>query len=135
MRHLRSTAALIAFLATFVTGVADGTSADPAVVATGSGPVRGVVAADHRTFAGIPYAAPPVGDLRWRAPGPGAAWAWARGATRPGDPCPQLGGPDGSTLVGSEDCLYLNVTTPIGRDSRRLPVMVWLPGGGFVSGA
>ncbi|MEU4483212.1 carboxylesterase family protein [Micromonospora sp. NPDC023966] len=137
MRHLRITAALTAFLAAFgaLSSVAHAESADPAVVATGSGPVRGVVAADHRAFAGIPYAAPPIGDLRWRAPLPAAPWSSIRGATRPGNPCPQLGGPDGSTLVGSEDCLYLNVTTPTGGDARRLPVMVWLPGGGFVSGA
>lgn len=108
---------------------------DPAVVVTGSGAVRGVVAADYRTFAGIPYAAPPVHDLRWRAPSPAARWTSIRDATKPASPCPQLGGPDGSAAVGSEDCLYLNVVTPVGGNARRLPVMVWLAGGGFVSGS
>lgn len=138
MRHFRITFTLAAVLATFgaVTSVANAeASADPAVVVTGSGAVRGAVAADHRAFSGIPYAAPPVGDLRWRAPLPAAPWTSVRDATRPGSPCLQMGGPDGSTVVGSEDCLYLNVTTLAGSDARRLPVMAWLPGGGFVSGS
>jgi para-nitrobenzyl esterase len=138
MRHFRITITLAVALAAFgaLAGVANAeASADPAVVVTGSGAVRGVVAADHRTFSGIPYAAPPVGDLRWRAPLPAALWTSVRDATLPGSPCLQMGGPDGSTVVGSEDCLYLNIVTPAGSDAGRLPVMVWLPGGGFVSGA
>jgi para-nitrobenzyl esterase len=108
---------------------------DPAVVAISTGVLRGTVAADHRTFSGIPYAAPPVGARRWRAPAPAPLWPGVRDATRPGNPCPQMGGPDGSALIGDEDCLFLNVTTPAQDDDQRLPVMVWLPGGGFVSGA
>ena len=101
-------------------------SSESDVARTGDGLVRGVVAADHRTFSGVPFAAPPVGDLRWRSPQPVAAWDGIRDATHPSDVCPQEGG-------GGEDCLYLNVTTPRGAD--HLPVMVWIPGGGFVSGA
>jgi para-nitrobenzyl esterase len=138
MRLVRITAALAAVAAAF--GTLSGASAarassDPAVVSTESGAVRGTVATDHRTFSGIPYAAPPVGDRRWRAPVPPHPWPSVRDATRPGSSCLQMGGPTGSSVVGSEDCLYLNVTTPAGRDARRLPVMVWLPGGGFVSGS
>ncbi|HJQ45363.1 MAG TPA: carboxylesterase family protein [Amycolatopsis sp.] len=101
-------------------------SSEGDVVRTGGGLVRGVVAADHRTFSGIPYAAPPVGDLRWRSPQPAAPWGGVRDATRAGNVCPQETG-------GSEDCLNLNVTAP--RGAERLPVLVWLHGGGFVGGA
>ena len=143
-RHVPLIAVLAAVGAALATGtVATGTASaataqaapDRAVVVTDSGPVRGTVAADHRTFSGIPYAAPPVGERRWRAPAPAQRWYGVRDATRPGSPCPLLGGPDGSQLIGGEDCLYLNVTTPLPDSGRRLPVMVWLPGGGFVFGA
>lgn len=102
---------------------------------TASGAVRGTVTTDHREFLGIPYAAPPVGNLRWRMPRPRVPWTGVRDATRPGPVCPQ-DAPDGSGLTGSEDCLYLDVWTPA--SATRLadrPVVVWIPGGGFVLGA
>ena len=95
-----------------------------AVVNTRSGAVRGLVRGAYRVFQGIPYAAPPVGPLRWRPPEPAAHWKGVRDATRPGSPCAQVpltvlpGGkailPGASNLTGSisEDCLYLNVWTP-----------------------
>jgi para-nitrobenzyl esterase len=138
MRPVRIIVMLAAVLAAFgaLTGaVSAQASPDRAVVVTDAGILRGAVAVDHRTFSGLPYAAPPIGDRRWRAPSPPARWRSVRDATRPGSPCPYLGGPDGSQVVGSEDCLYLNVTTPVPDDAHRLPVMVWLPGGGFVFGA
>ena len=86
---------------------------DPALVQTSHrGAVRGVVAPDHRLFAGIPYAAPPVGPLRWQPPAPAPPWPGVRDATRPGPRCMQ----DTSDLeMGrqtDEDCLTLNVWTP-----------------------
>jgi para-nitrobenzyl esterase len=112
-------------------------SADDSVARTIGGLVRGTVAADHRSFLGIPYAAPPVGALRWRAPQSAAPWRGVRDATRPGAWCPQVwdNGPGKPPqMVGSEDCLFLNVETPR-RVTGRLPVMVFLHGGGFTSGS
>ncbi|KOV71856.1 MULTISPECIES: carboxylesterase/lipase family protein [unclassified Streptomyces] len=105
------------------------------VVRTHHGLVRGVHRDGYRTFAGIPYAAPPVGILRWAPPAPAAAWSGTRDATRPASSCPQAAGevPAGST---DEDCLHLNVTTPDGGGTAHpRPVVVWLHGGGFTTGA
>ncbi|MEZ5502194.1 MAG: carboxylesterase family protein [Halioglobus sp.] len=111
---------------------------------TRSGPVLGASDADD-TYAwlGIPYAAAPVGDLRWRAPRPPAPWQSAREATAFRDPCVQLPGPldgladNGAPVVGSEDCLYLNIWAPRAHGNATaalLPVMFWLHGGGNTIG-
>lgn len=108
---------------------------DPSVVVTGKGAVRGTVTDGGRVFHRIPFAAPPVGDLRWRAPQPAAAWAGVRDATVAGPTCaqgenPPLGIPRSTT----EDCLYLSVYTPP-TGARHRPVMVWFHGGAFVAGS
>ncbi len=117
-----------------------------AVVSTRSGALRGVVHRAYRVFQGIPYAAPPIGPLRWRPPEPAAHWKGIRDATRPGSPCAQRpltvlpGGkailPGASNLTGStsEDCLYLNVWTPA-RHAHPRPVFVWFHGGDNIFGA
>jgi para-nitrobenzyl esterase len=112
------------------------TASAPLVVRTGKGLVRGVEHGAAREFLGIPYAAPPVGALRWRPPEPTAGWHGIRDASKPGNVCAQTGSiatgvPATST---AEDCLYLNVYTPPDA-GRRLPVMVWIHGGGFTGGA
>ena len=101
------------------------------VTVTG-GQIQGAVSEydpDGMAFKGIPFAAPPVGDLRWRPPEPVVAWDGVRHATAPGPVCMQ-----GGNQEQSEDCLFLNVWAP--RESTEpLPVMVWVHGGGFVVGA
>jgi para-nitrobenzyl esterase len=114
-------------------GTADA-SAGGLVVVTTLGPVRGAVRDDVAHFYGIPFAAPPVGARRWRAPDPAVAWTATRDATRKGAACPQ---PEGFFLAGSdasEDCLFLNVWRPPAATTGRLPVMVFIHGGGFNSG-
>jgi para-nitrobenzyl esterase len=104
-------------------------------VRTTAGLVKGTTVADGaiRVFSGLPYAAPPVGDLRWRPPQPVAAWQGVKDATAPGPACMQGKVFDDISFpqVG-EDCLTVNVYTPA--KARRLPVMVWIHGGGFQAG-
>lgn len=90
-------------------------------------------------FLSIPYAAPPVGENRWRAPQPVEAWTAVREATEYGNDCSQTMFPPnilpGSQTEPSEDCLYLNAWRPgEAKPGARLPVMVWVHGDGFVNG-
>jgi para-nitrobenzyl esterase len=89
---------------------------------------------DMRIFKGIPFAAPPVGDLRWRAPQPVAHWDGVRQADAFGPACMQNAGGGGNQRV-SEDCLYLNVWTGAKSASEKRPVMVWIYGGGYNTGS
>ncbi|HEX4181973.1 MAG TPA: carboxylesterase family protein, partial [Caulobacteraceae bacterium] len=107
-------------------------------VRTTSGLVVGGAADDVVAFKGIPYAAPPIGALRWRPPQPAAAWSGVRTADTYGPICMQKYDPKDNGVGGpamSEDCLTLNVWRPFGEAGRLLPVMVWIHGGGFVNGS
>jgi para-nitrobenzyl esterase len=103
-------------------------------VHTAQGDVSGVAAGGVETFKGIPYAAPPVGDLRWKPPGPAPVWKDVRAAEAFGPVCMQgRRGPPGPM---SEDCLTLNLWRPAGaKPTDKLPVMVWIYGGAFIQGA
>jgi para-nitrobenzyl esterase len=103
------------------------------VVATAGGAVRGQAAAAGKEFLGIPYAAPPVGVLRWQPPRPAAPWHGTRAATAYGPHCPQPPGSFGRAST-TEDCLYLNVFSPAGSKAQNLPVMVWVHGGSLRTG-
>lgn len=105
-------------------------------VKTASGTVEGKEDGAVRVFLGIPYAAPPVGDLRWKPPAPAAKWTGVRKTTEFGSHCMQgkvFGDMTFHDAGGSEDCLTLNVWVPA-KASGKLPVMVWIYGGGFVAG-
>lgn len=107
-------------------------------VTTKLGKVQGKSEGDVRTFLGVPYAAPPVGPMRWREPMPAAKWKGVRQATSFGPHCMQA--PFFEDMIfrdpgPSEDCLTLNIWTPAKNDSAKLPVMVWIYGGGYQGGS
>jgi para-nitrobenzyl esterase len=122
------------------TATASADAGGPKTIVTDNGPVRGVVDDEARSFRGIPYAAPPVGDARWQPPSAAARWNGLRDATAFAPHCPQTASPFGLASQ-SEDCLYLNVYTPA-RDhgakkaehAAGAPVMVWLHPGAFMFG-
>lgn len=110
-----------------------------------NGFVRGVACGwpSITAYYGIPYAAPPVGELRWRPPQPAEAWQGVRDCARPAARCPQLGVQKGGFYEKEfypveeemdEDCLYLNVWTPAQTAEEKLPVIFWVHGGAFMTG-
>jgi para-nitrobenzyl esterase len=129
---MRTPAAVPAAVALALALCASAHAAAP-VVRAPDGAVRGVAQGKHRLFQGIPYAAPPA---RWRAPQRVDRRNGVRNATRPGNECVQAAvfWRPGSPASWHENCLYLNVWTPR-KVSRRLPVLVWFHGGGWVNGA
>ena len=103
------------------------------------GTIAGTVVDSLSEFKGIPFAAPPVGALRWKAPQPVKPWHGVRQTTAFGPACMQsaFGGAGGrvpSGIAVSEDCLYLNVWSPAKKPSEKLPVIAWIYGGGFTGG-
>ena len=110
-----------------------GAATDHPVVRTEQGEVAGIARDGMQVFYGLPFAAPPVGELRWRAPQRPAAWSGIRDASQPASACAQDLTPGAASFPKgmSEDCLYLNVFAPGKARSKRMPVMVWIHGGSF----
>ena len=108
------------------------------VVGTEAGKLQGVTQGPVESFKGVPFAAPPVGDLRWRAPQPVQPWFDVRQANAYSADCMQVPFPSDAAPLGTkpaEDCLYLNVWRPAStKADAKLPVMFWIYGGGFVNG-
>ena len=134
---IRNITAIIATAA--VMALSGHATASPAktVVAVDSGKLEGVVSGHVLSFKGIPFAAPPVGALRWRPPQPAAHWTGTRKADAYGSDCMQVPFPSDAAPLGTpprEDCLYLNVWRPAEASTKPLPVMVWIYGGGYVNG-
>lgn len=128
--------ALAGLLALLAVACAGGPDSDARLrVQTVNGSVAGAAGDGVASYLGIPFAAPPVGDLRWRPPQPAAHWDGVRQATAFAPACLQTGVsmPGEAPPRTSEDCLYLNVWAPKGAD--RLPVIVWIHGGGWMNGA
>lgn len=139
-----------ALLLAIATAMATASQALPAATDTATAPVKveqGLLAgtsgkhADVRVFRGVPFAAPPVGDLRWKAPQAPASWKETRDAKEFSPVCWQSQYPDVARLyqselaARSEDCLYLNIWTPAKTSNEYLPVMVWIHGGAFTRGS
>ncbi len=135
------TLVLLGFLDAFPTYAqstkASGQGSTSPIVGTSEGPVRGYIAGGVIRFLGIPYADPPVGNLRWRPPRPVLAWRAVRDATHFGSSCAQVTtlGPFAGPTSISEDCLYLNVFTTGWSSAKKKPVIVWIHGGGNIAGA
>jgi len=134
------TKATCALIAGLLLGLATNSNADSLKVKTAQGKVQGKTINDGKVkaFLGLPYAAPPVGDLRWKAPEPPAKWKGTRDATKFGAHCAQNHVFDDMVFQGpppSEDCLFVNVYAPADATKKsKLPVMFWMHGGGYSGG-
>jgi len=106
---------------------------NPVALRTPSGQLQGYVDQQVEHYLGVPYARPPVGELRWRPPHPVQPWQGTLSVQKNANICTQFSPITGS-LIGSEDCLYVNVWRPAKKSAEPLPVMVWIHGGGFIIG-
>ena len=125
-------AAGVALLGVLLVACGSDSDPDPNVVSTDKGNVKGSVSGSVQSFLGIPFAAPPTGALRWKAPAPAAAWTGDRDATAFATHCPQIDTAFGRATNSAEDCLHLNVYRPT--SGSQLPVMVYIHGGALFLG-
>jgi len=133
MRRKIGRAGGVLLFAWFAANVAAATT----TVTIDTGKLRGEAQSEVVSFKGIPFAQPPVGDLRWKPPQPAAKWQGVRDAVGYGADCMQVPFPSDAAPLGmkpAEDCLYLNIWRPAHPAGKKLPVLVWIYGGGFVNG-
>jgi len=121
------------FAALLAALLAVASAAEAAPIRVDGGRIEGTVKDGMRTWLGVPYAAAPVGDLRWRAPQPVVSWQGVRPAKALPPACRQSA--TWINLPQSEDCLYLNIWAPAVAKGEKLPVMVWIHGGGYYGGS
>jgi para-nitrobenzyl esterase len=126
-----SSLVLAALVATVLSFVESPTSTVSCLVTTTNGDVQGVAGVSSCTFLGIPFAAPPLGNLRWRPPQPAAPWAPATLNATTARQCPQIFPAGSTTTVGNEDCLLLNIWTPNPAPTAPAPVIFWIHTGAF----
>lgn len=130
----------IATLPIFLIGFSDYSKAQivEKTVTIDTGKIEGVVSGDALSFKGIPYAAPPIGNLRWRSPQPVTPWTGIRQTIKYGNDCMQHPDPSDAAPLGAtpaEDCLTMNVWRPAQIEpGKKLPVVVWIYGGAYVNG-
>ncbi len=122
----------VGMAAAFTVTVSVSARASGPIVSTTGGLLEGITTAQAQEYLGIPYAAPPVGPLRWHAPLP-TTWSGVLQADTLPTPCPQNGGGFG-IASNNENCLYLNVYAPLSASAAKLPVMLWIHGGAFETG-
>lgn len=135
MKPLKPLFSFLVLLTTIALYAQQARSVAGPIVHTQYGDLRGLTVGNVTSYRGIPYATPPVGEYRWRPPQPVAPWKEVRDATKDCASCPQTAWP-GSTATMSEDCLFINVWAPAtATNSSKLPVMVWIHGGGFTGGS
>lgn len=138
VRALLIGGAILALAGTADAQRAAGAAADPTLARTDKGAVRGVVRDGVREFKGIPYAAAPIGERRWKLPAPAKAWTGLWDATTYRSACPQVARYGLTAASADEDCLHVNVTVPYAGPQdlkRKRPVIVWIHGGAFVGGS
>ena len=126
-------AASIICLSSLTAPATDAAGTGPEIVRTAGGPVQATPRNGMRSYFAIPYAAPPVGDLRWRPPQPAPAWTSPIHRSATGASCLQTSNSPFRSGGEGEDCLYLDVHAPTGKGP--YPVMVWIHGGAFVTGS
>ena len=128
---------ILACLLTLAAGCGSWAEAQIITAKVTGGSVQGVLAGNIVSFKGIPFAAPPTGELRWHAPQPVIKWSNVKHADTFAPGCmqdPSIGVMLGAPPTVKEDCLYLNIWTPARTANERLPVMVWIYGGAFATG-